>query len=74
MARSWLTWGKVLTAPAIGCVAIFSSSRGPRAGHVGFYTGETSASIKLLGGNQSNEVNISNYSMKRCLGYRWPGL
>jgi hypothetical protein len=41
-------------------------------GHVGFYVGETAKSIKTLGGNQSNAVNIRHYSKSRVLGFRRP--
>lgn len=72
-ARSYLNWGKRLTKPKIGCIVVFSRGN-PNGwqGHVGLYMGETDTHIKVLGGNQNNEVNISNYSKSRLLGYRWP--
>lgn len=68
-AISWASWGKVLKEPKIGCVVVFSRTGG---NHVGFYLGKSGSSIKLLGGNQSNEVNISYQDASRLLGYRWP--
>src|SRR4030095_2451187 len=55
-AKSWLTWGKKLATPRRGCIAVFTRGDG---GHVGFYISKTSSVIKVLGGNQSDEVNIS---------------
>lgn len=70
-ARSWLNWGRKADAPRRGCIVVFS--RGASSGHVGFYIGETHTQIKVLGGNQSDAVNISNYAKSKLLGYRLPG-
>lgn len=69
-AKSWLNWGKAITKPVAGCVAVFTRAGG---GHVGFYMGETKTSVRVLGGNQSDEVNESLYPKSRLLGYRLPG-
>ncbi len=69
-ARSWLNWGQPLSAPKPGCVAVFS--RGTQSGHVAFYLRETSTHIKVLGGNQSDAVTITEIERSRLLGYRWP--
>ena len=72
-ARSWHQWGKKLRKPRPGCVVVLSRpNAGPKAGHVGFYAGETATKIKLLGGNQSNSVRITTYPKNRLLSYRWP--
>jgi hypothetical protein len=42
-------------------------------GHVAFYISKTSSGIKVLGGNQSDAVNISTYPASKLLGYRIPG-
>lgn len=39
-------------------------------GHVGFYAGREDGYVLVLGGNQSDEVNISRYPMDRILGIR----
>jgi hypothetical protein len=39
---------------------------------VAFYVSETATHIKVLGGNQSNQVKESNYPKSRLIGYRWP--
>ena len=68
-AKSWLNWGKATANPLRGCICVFSRDTG---GHVGFYTGESASHIQVLGGNQSDEVNISNHSKSRLLDYRVP--
>ena len=72
MARSYLKWGRKLSQPKQGAVAVFSRGASKTLGHVGFYVGENGRSIFILGGNQSDGVNISTYPKSRLLGYRWP--
>jgi uncharacterized protein (TIGR02594 family) len=72
MALSWLKWGEELAEPRKGCVAVFSRGNIPTAGHVGFYVDEINERILLLGGNQSNQININSYPKSSLLGYRWP--
>ena len=70
-ARSYLKWGRALKVPTVGCIVVFE--RGPNAGHVGFVVGKDKAgNLMVLGGNQSNAVNIKPFDLKRVLGYRWP--
>jgi len=65
-ARSYLNWGRPLTRPTIGCVAVWQN-------HVGFFAGYASdGRILVLGGNQSNRVSIAPFSAKTLLGFRWP--
>ena len=72
-ARSWLKWGVELTTPKRGCVVIlWRGKKSGWQGHVGFFIKEDKDNIWILGGNQSDSVNISKYSKKRLLGYRWP--
>lgn len=71
-ARSWIRWGKKLSTPRKGCIVVYSSSRGPTSGHVGFFEGFRGNQILTLGGNQSNTVNFASYPSSRLLGYRWP--
>ncbi len=72
-ARSYLTWGKAVSKPSPGCVAVFSRGD-PRGweGHVAFYLGETATTVKVLGGNQGDAVTIAEYPKARLLGYRVP--
>ena len=67
-ARSWSNWGKKITTPRRGCIAVFK--RGTNSGHVGFYIGKQGNNYKILGGNQGNEVCISTYSASKLIGFR----
>ena len=72
-ARAYLRWGRRLKddSPRVGCVVIFE--RGRIFGHVGFVVGQDRrGNLLVLGGNQSNEVNIRPFARGRVLGYRWP--
>ena len=73
LARSFLQWGQKLTTPKTGCIVVFMRG-GPKSwqGHVGFYVGETTTHVRVLGGNQGNAVSIANYPKSELLGYRWP--
>jgi uncharacterized protein (TIGR02594 family) len=68
-AKDFLNWGVKLYFPKPGCVVVFSRDLG---GHVGFYVYETEDHIYVLGGNQSDAVNVSPYKKENLLGYRWP--
>jgi len=68
-ARSWEKAGTPLTKPAYGCIVTFTREGG---GHVGLVVGKTkSGLLKVLGGNQSNAVNIQDFDPKRVTSYRW---
>ncbi|EJF8031363.1 TIGR02594 family protein [Escherichia coli] len=69
-AGSYLGWGEQLLKPAFGCVVVFKRDGG---GHVGFVVGQNSAGdLLVLGGNQSDAVNIKAFPRSRVSGYRWP--
>ena len=70
-ASSWETWGANLRADRLaeGAVLVF---RRPGGGHVGFYVGEDATAYHVLGGNQSNAVNITRIAKDRCVARRWP--
>lgn len=70
-AKDFLKWGTAGTGE-IGDIAVFNRDGG---GHVGFVAEKRehgSGSIRILGGNQSNQVKVSSYSLKDLLGYRRP--
>lgn len=70
-ARSYLKWGRKLSAPVAGCIVVFE--RGPKNGHVGFVTGTVKGEkLRVLGGNQGDAVNEKLFPTSRVLGYRWP--
>jgi uncharacterized protein (TIGR02594 family) len=70
-ARDFLEWGIKLHFPKPGCIVVFKRDLG---GHVGLYVYETEDHVYVLGGNQSQMVNVSPYKKENLLGYRWPKL
>ena len=72
LARSYLDWGGALEKPRLGAVAILKRGDDPRAGHVGFWIGETQTAHVLIGGNQSDAVTVQRFGKDRLLGFRWP--
>lgn len=69
-ARSYLDWGQVIAEPVMGCVVVFTRQGG---GHVGFCIGRDNAgNLLILGGNQSDAVNVRAFPVSRVTGYRWP--
>jgi len=70
-ARSWLKWGKALDIPTPGCIVVFRRGSNPQAGHVAFFHSFVGGGyIKVLGGNQADQVKFSNYPIADVLGYR----
>lgn len=79
-ARSWLTTGKVvpLEQAVVGFDICILNRGGPQdasvisaPGHVAFFAGRQDDNhIKLLGGNQGNQVKISVYPATEVLGVR----
>jgi uncharacterized protein (TIGR02594 family) len=82
LARSWLGWGRGLETPTPGAITVIKrkgatsdAATGSSTGfHVGFLVGQTPASLRLLGGNQSNSVRYSNFMLAsyEIRDYRWP--
>lgn len=73
MARSWLLWGEKIKSPEVGDLVIFTRGKDGVSGHVGFLAAPIDPKsdwIRVLGGNQSNQVKISSYSKKALLGFR----
>lgn len=72
-ARSWLGVGEWVNNEKYleGDICIFwRDSLRSWKGHVGMYIGESQESIYVLGGNQSNQVNIKPYPKSRLLAVR----
>jgi uncharacterized protein (TIGR02594 family) len=67
-ARAWNKFG-FKCEPCLGAVMVFSRKGG---GHVGFYVSEDKTYYHILGGNQSNSVNVTKIRKNRFLGARWP--
>ena len=76
MARSFLTWGDKIEPEYIqpGDVVVFPRGDQGWQGHVGFYIGTLEQNgveyYLILGGNQSNEVNMDYFPAKSALGIR----
>ncbi|PCI88185.1 MAG: TIGR02594 family protein [Hyphomicrobiales bacterium] len=71
-ARSYLKWGRAIDTPVPGCIVVFKRGNSSWQGHVAFYIGQSHGRIKVLGGNQNNQVKVSAYSEDDLLGYRLP--
>lgn len=72
-ARSYLKYGKKLTEPKEGAIAVFWRGKPDGwQGHVGFVTKWDHKYIWVLGGNQNNEVNETKMERSKLLGLRWP--
>ena len=75
-ARSWLTVGETVNHPETGDIVILKRGTNPNQGHVGIYINDMvpehgpTRLIRVLGGNQGNEVKISLYDKNDVLGYR----
>lgn len=71
-ARQWRSFGREV-APRQGAVLVFwRGSPSGWKGHVGFYAAEDGNAYHVLGGNQSNAVNIVRIAKSRLLGAYWP--
>ena len=68
-ALNWQGWGQGMVQPGLGAVLVFVR---PGGGHVGFYVGEDASTYFVLGGNESNQVEISRELKTRCVAIRWP--
>lgn len=68
-ARNWATFGTDASkgGPALGDILVFARGSG---GHVGLYVGETADHYAVLGGNQSDQVNIALVAKSRLLAAR----
>lgn len=68
-ALQWGSWGRALAKGAPGAILVFKRAGG---GHVGFYAAEDATAYHVLGGNQSDAVNIKRIAKARCVAIRWP--
>lgn len=71
-ARSWLNIGEEPFKPQTGDIVILKRGNNPNSGHVGIFVNFTKKGdkIRILGGNQSNEVNVTSFDVKEVLGFR----
>lgn len=68
-ALSWATFGTKVDSAVLGDVLVFKRSGG---GHVGLYVGESVDSYFVLGGNQSDMVNITRIAKSRLYSINRP--
>lgn len=67
-ARNWANFGQA-SSPALGDILVFARDGG---GHVGFYVAEDKDYYHVIGGNQSDMVNIIRISKSRLIAARRP--
>ncbi len=70
-AKAWSDYGSLLRRDRLapGAILVFDRAGG---GHVGFYVGEDAGFYYVLGGNQSNAVNVMKLGKSRLIASRWP--
>lgn len=66
-ALEWANWGQGVKTAKLGDVLVFKRKGG---GHVGLYIGEDNEAYHVLGGNQSDMVNITRISKSRLHAVR----
>lgn len=71
-ARSYLEWGQPVERKDAkpGDVVIFKRGNSSWQGHVAFFVKDKGALIEVLGGNQSDAVNVKGYQSSQLLGIR----
>ena len=75
-ARSYNDWGQSVAledAQPGDVVTFWRNDPSSWTGHVGFFVRDSGVFIEVLGGNQSNSVNVARYPKSRLLHVRrWP--
>lgn len=78
LAASWKNWGTPLPTKSsevpTGAVVVLTPSEGTKgSGHVGFFAGYTADRkfVTLLGGNQHNQVKLSNFPVSSIATINW---
>ena len=71
-ARSYLEWGSPVDRANArpGDIVVFKRGNSSWQGHVAFFVKDRGDVINVLGGNQSNEVNVKGYGAASLLGIR----
>ena len=77
-AASWRNWGNteihLRQKPPVGSVVVLSpSKKTDKISHVGFYKSFNDAKrlVTILGGNQNNEINETDFKAADIVGIRW---
>lgn len=70
-ARSYLNWGKPTVVPKLGDIVIlWRVAKNSIYGHVSFFLKQKDGVVWCLGGNQDDQVCISQYPVDKVLGFR----
>lgn len=71
-ARSYLDWGVPVDRKDAreGDIVVFKRGNSSWQGHVAFFVKDNGTTISVLGGNQSNAVNVKGYKAADLLGIR----
>ena len=71
MARSFANYGRRLSGPQVGAIAVLS--RGKRGGHVGIVKGiDARGNPIIISGNHGRRVGEGTYPRNRVIAYVWP--
>jgi uncharacterized protein (TIGR02594 family) len=68
-ALSWAAFGVPTPTPGLGDVLVFVRQGG---GHVALYVGEDDTAYHVIGGNQSDQVNVTRIAKSRRYAIRRP--
>lgn len=70
-ARSFLKYGQPTTTPVKGDIVVLSRGSDVSKGHVGFFMGyDEQGNVMVLGGNQSDSVNVKSFDADKVLSFR----
>lgn len=70
-ARSFLEIGIETNQPELGdIVVLWRIAKSSPFGHCGFFISKDANYVYILGGNQTNTVNIQKFPVNQVLGYR----
>ena len=71
MARSFASYGRRLSGPQVGAIAVFA--RGKRGGHVGIVKGiDARGNPIIISGNHGKRVGEGTYPRNSVIAYVWP--
>jgi uncharacterized protein (TIGR02594 family) len=69
-AQAWASFGIDAGGPAVGSIGVIRWNA--KSGHVGIVAGVDGDRVNLLGGNQSNSINIASFARSKFVAFRWP--
>lgn len=69
MARSYARYGRRVSSPRAGDIAVLARKGG---GHVGYVMGVEGSKVTLLSGNHGGKVGIGSYSRSRVVAFVRP--